>query len=342
MSPAPNRFLHADSGGAFRIPPIPTRMDFFALQDRFWQLEAEQPFPPAAAKFYFYWLNRFNAARWPTSLRRFTKQVAADLTMDEKTVSKMAATLQERGLLRYTAGTRVQSAIWEISTSDALFTNDDRKNSGRQTAPTSRVDRKNSGQVAEFGPRTSHDDRKNSGAYKEEEKNSSVVEEKEEEGAAAAGPLTSKKKEGAESNSISALAPESPNASASHTRGAAPALLFPAWATDTFRTEWAEWLAHRQSKRDKLKPLSQQKLLDKLASFDEGFCHLLFDKAISNGYTGLVFDDTPAKYEVYKRNQSTPYDPTGHGNYSRAGHKAESLSDLGATVDQYFENKYGN
>ncbi|RPD45832.1 hypothetical protein DNI29_16925 [Hymenobacter sediminis] len=171
-------------------------MDFFALQNRFWQLEAEQPFPPAAAKFYFYWLNRFNAARWSKTLRRFTKQVAADLSMDEKTVFKMAVCLQERGLLRYTAGTRLQSAIWELYSSEELFTNDDRKTSGRQPAPTPLLDRKNSGQVAEFALRTSHDDRNFSGAYKEEEEKNSALgkEENQKGGAADAGPLAAKKK----------------------------------------------------------------------------------------------------------------------------------------------------
>ena len=87
---------------------------------------------------------------------------------------------------------------------------------------------------------------------------------------------------------------------AARTRGAAGVTLrFPAWADDTFRAQWAEWEAYRQRKRNKLSPASLQKTLDQLDAFDAGFCQLLFDKAIANGYTGLVFDDTALKFAYY-------------------------------------------
>lgn len=185
-------FLRSDAAGGGYAPPVlhPARpMDYFQLQDRFWQLEAEQPFSAAEHKFYGYWLNRFNKGngpqdRWPRTLRRFTKQVAADLTMDEKTIYKATTALQSRGLLRYTAGTRSQSAIWELCTSETLFTADDRKNSSRQPGDDSRDDRNFSTPNGNDRPRTSHDDRKNSGPYKEENKTSSVGENRDEEVAA--------------------------------------------------------------------------------------------------------------------------------------------------------------
>lgn len=91
---------------------------------------------------------------------------------------------------------------------------------------------------------------------------------------------------------------------ASHTRARAAAeLVFPEWATDSFRADWQEWVAYRQTKRDKLKPASLQKMLDKLSAFDEAYCKILFDKAISSGYTGLVFDDTPLKFAQYLQAQ---------------------------------------
>jgi len=152
-------------------------MDFFALQDRFWQLELEQPFSPTETKLYFYFLNRFNAARWPAVLRRFVRQVAADLTLDEKTATKAVAGLHARGLLAYEAGTRSQSASWALA--------DDRNNSGQQSPRTSRDDRKNSGNKREVQPRTSRDDRKNSGPYKEEEENVEEEENKKKAGVAA-------------------------------------------------------------------------------------------------------------------------------------------------------------
>ena len=87
---------------------------------------------------------------------------------------------------------------------------------------------------------------------------------------------------------------------AARTKGAAGAALrFPAWADDAFHAQWAEWVAYRQKKRNKLSPDSLQKTLDQLAAFDAGYCQLLFDKAIAGGYTGLVFDDTALKFAHY-------------------------------------------
>lgn len=84
---------------------------------------------------------------------------------------------------------------------------------------------------------------------------------------------------------------------AAHT--AAGALRFPTWADNAFRAQWAEWVAYRQSKRNKLSPASLQKMLDRLAAFDAAFCQGLFDQAIASGYTGLVFDDTALKFAHY-------------------------------------------
>ncbi|TGE05593.1 hypothetical protein [Hymenobacter fodinae] len=81
--------------------------------------------------------------------------------------------------------------------------------------------------------------------------------------------------------------------------GAAVNLVFPDWATDTFRAEWQQWVDFRQGKRDKLKPASLQKMLDKLGTYDEEFSSRLFDKAITNGYTGLIYEDTDRKFAEY-------------------------------------------
>lgn len=216
--------LTAQRGGL--LTSCPAKMDFYQLQARFWQLEAEQPFSATETKFYFYWLNRFNAGngpgeRWPAYLRRFVKQVAADLSLDEKTVAKVATNLEKRGLLRYDPGTRTQAATWKLGI-------DDRKNSASNqvTAPqTSHLNRNNSAQSGRFEPRTSHDDRKNSAPYKEEEENSSVVENREEEippsasaaDAAAGGGSEKKIEEAAVQKPVS----QKPAGDASHTKGGA-------------------------------------------------------------------------------------------------------------------------
>lgn len=96
----------------------------------------------------------------------------------------------------------------------------------------------------------------------------------------------------------------------------------PTWADEQFLVAYfGEWLPYRQKKRDKLKQPSIQKQLNTLSQFDTGFCSLLIDKAISNGYTGLTYDDTPAKYEVYKSNQQKPFNPL-NGNPSNPARPA--------------------
>lgn len=94
---------------------------------------------------------------------------------------------------------------------------------------------------------------------------------------------------------------------AAHTRAPkAVPLRFPEWATAAFRAQWNEWVAYRQGKPNPLAPASLQKMLDQLAAFDEGYCQLLFNKAIASGYIGLVFDDTALKFALYLKNQTTP------------------------------------
>ena len=105
---------------------------------------------------------------------------------------------------------------------------------------------------------------------------------------------------------------------AAHTKGAADAALrFPAWATDDFHAQFAEWMAYRQRMRNKLSPTSLQKTLDQLAAFDAGYCTLLFDKAIASGYTGLVFDDTAKKFAHYLHPSPSLYH---HANPSSTQH----------------------
>ncbi|WP_324671061.1 hypothetical protein [Hymenobacter sp. GOD-10R] len=334
--------------GGYNPPVLPTRMDFFQLLDRFMQMEAEQPFSPAQYKLYIYWLYRFNKEWWKKkSMPRSTKQVGADLSLDDKTVDAARKGLEARGLLRYEAGNKTRAAVWMINTTTELYSPEvDRKNSGQSSSDYPGMEGNFSGQFAGNTPDKAGVDRKNSGALLNSN-TSSVVKTETQPSSAIATEVAHEAEQVLSADFAEEVSPPAKsNAPASHTKGgAAPALIFPAWATDTFRAEWAEWLAYRQAKRDKLKPASLQKMLDKLGAFDEGFCHQLFDKALTNGYTGLVFDDTPAKYEIYKRNQSTPFDPT-HGNPQRngygGGHKSESLADVGAAVDSYFEAKYGS
>lgn len=178
----PHRFLHADTGGAPSLPTLtPTRMDFFKLQDRFWQLDAEQSFSPAETRLYFYWLNRFNKEYWPGSLPRKVTQVGGDLDLSENTVATARIGLEKRGLLCYKAGNKKIAAQWGLE--PAAFRMN-LKNSGQFASDSHEVDRKNSG-PSRVNPDYSHGiDLKNSGPYKEENKNSSVVKQNEEEGAA--------------------------------------------------------------------------------------------------------------------------------------------------------------
>lgn len=212
---APNRFLRTDSAGSPLVPLAPSRsMDFFQLQDRFWQLQAEEAISPAETTLYFYWLYRFNKEYWPAGLPRTVKQVSADLKMDEKTVDKARKSLESRGLLTYQAGDRSRSAVWGLSPTH------DRKNSGhaRQTSPTD--NRNFSGQQGGNPGNSPTDDRKNSAPYKEENKNSSVVENTTQTQGVGAGSAEKKLAAAAPEKNYHA---EDPDASASHTGAAAPA-----------------------------------------------------------------------------------------------------------------------
>jgi hypothetical protein len=92
-------------------------MNFFELFNQFFQLEAERTIPPMAAKLYMYWLHEFNNAtpRWPTKLPRRANQVYADLNIDKKTLEKATEQLQERGLLRHIAGTKLKAGTWYLN-----------------------------------------------------------------------------------------------------------------------------------------------------------------------------------------------------------------------------------
>jgi hypothetical protein len=107
----------------------------------------------------------------------------------------------------------------------------------------------------------------------------------------------------------------------------------PEWADEEFLTVYfGEWLPYRQGKREKLKPPSIQKQLNQLSQYDSGFCRLLIDKAIAGGYSAIAYDDTPAKYEIYKSNQKKPFNPlngnpTNPNRPQPAGLIADTLAD---------------
>lgn len=293
MSAQPNRFRDAPGAAYSLSTPAPIRMDYFKLSKRFWQLDSERSFGASATRLYFFLLEEFNREFWPEQYTLSDAQLCLVLDMTANTLKKARLELTARAGLHCKAGQQGRNlkAVYSLSlTAEKVSKNDTYGTTSPRLKVSANVSKNDSFPSNKVSDKVS----KNDTLYKEETINSSVVETENKKGADAPAPAAgiSSPVQAKESHH-----PEDPAASASHTRAAA--LLFPEWATDTFRAEWAQWLAFRQGKRDKLKPISQQKLLDKLAQFDEGFCLLLFDKAISNGYTGLVFDDTPAKFAHY-------------------------------------------
>ena len=199
--------MTASTGGASA-----PRMNFYELHDQFFQLYAQESFTPAEGVLYFWWLNQFNSARWPASLPRKVKQIAAELNWDEKTVDKARHGLQRRGLLDYQAGTKTVSAVWFLNYQPvADYPRIDRKFSGQSAQDSPQINRKNSGRkegnTADY-PRI---DRKFSGPiYKEEDKDSSKEDK---------DPLTGAGAGEAEENSPLA---NDPNTEAPSPRCAAP------------------------------------------------------------------------------------------------------------------------
>lgn len=76
--------------------------------------------------------------------------------------------------------------------------------------------------------------------------------------------------------------------------------------SEKFHLVWDEWIAYRKEIKKPYKSTkSIQRALNQLKKFDERFALQLIDRSIVGGYQGLVFSDTPAEYERYKKENNT-------------------------------------
>ena len=57
-----------------------------------------------------------------------------------------------------------------------------------------------------------------------------------------------------------------------------------------------------------------QKSLDKLSRYDVRFAIELMNKAIENGYQGVVYDDAPSRYEQWMKSHPQPQSDQGDGH----------------------------
>jgi hypothetical protein len=64
--------------------------------------------------------------------------------------------------------------------------------------------------------------------------------------------------------------------------------------TEKFRAAWADWLKHRKEKRKPVTATQAAKLLPKLAAEGERAAVDRIERAIANGYQGLIFPDEAA------------------------------------------------
>ncbi|EAY30977.1 helix-turn-helix domain-containing protein [Microscilla marina] len=72
------------------------------------------------------------------------------------------------------------------------------------------------------------------------------------------------------------------------------------FASDTFKQAWGDWLKYRaEIKKPYKSMLSVQRILDKLAGFEEAFALELIGKSIANGWQGLVFAKTGEQYQEW-------------------------------------------
>jgi hypothetical protein len=87
--------------------------------------------------------------------------------------------------------------------------------------------------------------------------------------------------------------------------GDAPAptktLSFP-YSSQKFADTWQELCRQPKWKKKSIDAL--QKSLNKIAAYPEAYAIVLMEDAIANNYQGLVFANTPANYEQWKKNNS--------------------------------------
>jgi hypothetical protein len=190
--PAP---MIAQRGGPATCP----KMSFYDLQNRFWQLHAEASFSVGATHLYFYLLHQFNVARWPEKLYRKRNQLAAELSIDVKSLDTARERLVARGLLTYEPGDKVKSAIWSLGDCSQMEgkISPSSENSPQMEGKFSLAKRDNT-------PDSPQMEGKISPLYKEEEKTIEQEEEKTTSPAADAAAARSEKKIGATTSDLPA------------------------------------------------------------------------------------------------------------------------------------------
>lgn len=78
--------------------------------------------------------------------------------------------------------------------------------------------------------------------------------------------------------------------------------------TPEFRAKWEEFKAHRKAKKRPISsPESEQRILNGILCYRQDFAINLITTAIDNGWQGLVFEDTPKKYQAYLSGGATAY-----------------------------------
>jgi hypothetical protein len=296
--------MHAQRGG--ESTPTPAKMNFYDLQNLFWQLDASERFSGTETRLYFYWLNRLNAGLngeyWPAEYPRWSKQVEADLGLTDKTLAGARTVLVKRGLLSYREGSKSRAATWGLGKIV-------RNNSDQSDEIAPHMSRKDSDQSGTITP---HMSRNNSGLYKEKTKDLNNDKDKDPAASAAGGG------EG-ELEELASL-PESP-ADASHTEGGVtdvatskPKPVGPrSWVYDPaavaenlrlpfasaeFHAAWVRYRTYREEM--KFRRLSggmmeQQQLdsLAQLASGGEAHALALIDQAIRKGWQDFYPLDKP-------------------------------------------------
>uniref|UniRef100_UPI00262085CA helix-turn-helix domain-containing protein n=1 Tax=uncultured Microscilla sp. TaxID=432653 RepID=UPI00262085CA len=84
------------------------------------------------------------------------------------------------------------------------------------------------------------------------------------------------------------------------------------FASDTFKQAWDDWLKYRtEIKKPYKSALSVQRILDKLAGFEEAFALELIGKSIANGWQGLVFAKTGEQYQEWLATKKKASQGTG-------------------------------
>ena len=81
-----------------------------------------------------------------------------------------------------------------------------------------------------------------------------------------------------------------------------------------FEEAWAKWMAYRtEIKKPYKRAQTVQSILDKLGEFDEEFSIQLIEQSMNNEYQGLVFNDTPRKYQQYLKAKGNDNDTPPSG-----------------------------